>query len=85
MYLNIMIINILYVVDIVYVGVIHPCHFPLIKLFLNSGKHVLCEKPLTVNAKQAKEVVDISRKKRLFLMEVSILYNYTILYNGSPK
>ena len=38
-------------------------------LALVSGKHVLCEKPLTVNANQAKVLCDEARKRNRFLME----------------
>ncbi|MBW1674920.1 MAG: Gfo/Idh/MocA family oxidoreductase [Deltaproteobacteria bacterium] len=36
---------------------------------LNHGKHVLCEKAFSINAKQAQEMVDLAREKKLFLME----------------
>jgi predicted dehydrogenase len=36
---------------------------------LNHGKHVLCEKAFSINAKQAKAMVDLAREKNLFLME----------------
>lgn len=38
-------------------------------LVLGSGKHVLCEKALTVNATQAKILCETAKKKNLFLME----------------
>jgi predicted dehydrogenase len=36
---------------------------------LNHGKHVLCEKVLTVNADEAADVIRLAREKELFLME----------------
>lgn len=36
---------------------------------LENGKHVLCEKPFTMNEKQTRALVDIARQKKLFLME----------------
>ena len=39
-------------VDAVYVSTPHPFHLPVARIFLENGKHVLCEKPLTVNAEQ---------------------------------
>ena len=36
---------------------------------LNAGKHVLCEKPLTLNLKQTTELINLAKSKRLFLME----------------
>ncbi|KOB66089.1 Dimeric dihydrodiol dehydrogenase, partial [Operophtera brumata] len=34
-----------------------------------SGKHVLCEKPLCLNFKQAQSLINLAKKKKLFLME----------------
>ena len=38
-------------------------------LALEAGKHILCEKAFTVNAAQAKILVDKAKEKKLFLME----------------
>ena len=38
-------------------------------LALEAGKHVLCEKAFTVNAKQARKLVETAKAKKLFLME----------------
>lgn len=38
-------------------------------LCLNAGKNVLCEKAFTVNAAQAKKLVETAKAKNLFLME----------------
>ncbi|XP_076394793.1 trans-1,2-dihydrobenzene-1,2-diol dehydrogenase isoform X2 [Megachile rotundata] len=56
-------------VDIVYIGALNPQHFEIAQLMLNHGKHVLCEKPLTMNLKQTTELVNLAKKKKLFLME----------------
>ncbi len=56
-------------IDIVYVATPHHAHFAAAKLLLESGKAVLCEKPMTVNAAQARELADLARSKRMFLME----------------
>lgn len=56
-------------VDIAYIGVLNPQHFEIAKLMLEHGKHVLCEKPLTLNEKQTKKLIGISKEKNLFLME----------------
>lgn len=36
---------------------------------LSHGKHVLCEKPLTMNLKQTTELINYAKSKNLFLME----------------
>ncbi|KAJ8947542.1 hypothetical protein NQ318_005021 [Aromia moschata] len=56
-------------VDIVYVGVIHPYHYEVSKLMLENGKHVLCEKPFTMNEKQTRKLIEIARANKLFIME----------------
>ena len=56
-------------IDAIYVSTPHPFHLPVAKLFLENGKHVLCEKPLTVNAYQAEELALIAKKNGVFLME----------------
>lgn len=56
-------------VDIVYVATPHPFHYLNVQLCLEGGKAVLCEKPFTLNAAQARELVDLARDRRLFLME----------------
>ena len=56
-------------VDIVYVASPQSHHFGQAKACLVAGKHVLCEKPLTINAAQTEELVKIAREKKLFFME----------------
>lgn len=56
-------------VQIVYVATPHSHHFQNAMLALEAGKHVLCEKALTVNASQARKLVDKAREKNLFFME----------------
>ena len=56
-------------VDIVYLAPPHNAHFPIAKMLLETGKPVLCEKPITVNAKQAAELIALSRSNKTFLME----------------
>jgi predicted dehydrogenase len=56
-------------VDIVYVATPHPMHHHDALLALNAGKHVLLEKPLTLNAAEARELVDLAHEKHLVLLE----------------
>lgn len=56
-------------VDIVYVGTPHSHHYQHARAALEAGKHVLCEKPMTVNAAQTKILVELAKRKGLFLME----------------
>jgi predicted dehydrogenase len=56
-------------VDAVYVGTPHPMHHEDALLALRAGKHVLVEKPFTMNAAEAEELVAEARARGLFLME----------------
>ncbi len=56
-------------VDAIYVATPHPMHKENTLLCLAHGKHVLCEKPFTINASEAQAIIDAARKHKLFLME----------------
>lgn len=56
-------------VDVVYIATPHSHHYPWILKCLENGKHVLCEKPLCVNANQVSEVIKKQRETGLFVME----------------
>lgn len=56
-------------IDIVYVATPIGCHYEHVKLCLNAGKHVLCEKAFTQSAAQAEELYALAKEKQLFLME----------------
>jgi len=56
-------------VDAVYIATPHAMHKEDSILCLDAGKAVLCEKPFAINAREAKEVIRLARKKKLFLME----------------
>jgi predicted dehydrogenase len=56
-------------VDVVYVATPHAFHAANAAAALTSGKHVLVEKPFTVNAQQAAELVELARRCGLFVME----------------
>lgn len=56
-------------VDIVYIATPHVQHHAMALAALTAGKHVLCEKPITMDAKQARELAELARSRQLFLME----------------
>src|SRR5450759_1491159 len=56
-------------VDIVYVATTHPFHREQALMAIDAGKHVLIEKPLTLNAAHAREVLTAARDKGVFAME----------------
>lgn len=56
-------------VDAVYVATPHSCHRDNTIMCLQAGKPVLCEKPFTINAAQAAEVIQLAREKKILVME----------------
>jgi predicted dehydrogenase len=56
-------------VDIVYISTPHPLHAENAILALEAGKHVLVEKPFTLNAAEASRVRDVAAEKGLLAME----------------
>jgi len=56
-------------IDIVYIATPNTIHYEQCLEALNSGKHVLCEKPFTMNAPEAREVCSLAKEKGLFCME----------------
>lgn len=56
-------------VDVIYIATPHTLHAENALMCLAAGKHVLCEKPFTMNAREAQGVIDMAREKKRFLME----------------
>jgi len=56
-------------VDVVYVASPHSRHHDDAVMFLDAGKHVLCEKPLALSAAQVREMAEAARRSGRFLME----------------
>ncbi len=56
-------------IDVVYVATPHPLHFENTMMCLQHGKHVLCEKPMGMNAGEVNAMVNEAAAKKLFLME----------------
>ena len=56
-------------VDVVYIGTPHNLHLENTFLALDHHKHVLCEKPMGVNLKEATKMIAKAKEKNLFLME----------------
>ncbi|MBC7665372.1 MAG: Gfo/Idh/MocA family oxidoreductase, partial [Caulobacter sp.] len=55
-------------VDVVYIGTPHPDHVDTMRLAIAAGKAVLCEKPFTLNRREAEAVVAPPRRRDGFLM-----------------
>ena len=67
--------------DIVYIATPHSHHYEWIKKSLEAGKHVFCEKVITVNKEQLDEVVQLADSKGLYLSEAMTIF-YMSLYKA---
>ena len=67
-------------VDVVYISTPHPMHHDNTLLCLDAGKAVLCEKPFTINAAEARTLIERARTKRLFLMEAMWTRYFPVMY-----
>jgi len=67
-------------VEAVYIASPVCCHARQIRLAAEAGKHILCEKPLTLNVAEAKEAVDVCRRKKVLLQE-----GYMMKFHGAHR
>lgn len=75
-------------IDIVYIATPNLLHYAQTKRALEAGKNVICEKPFCTRASQARELVELAREKKLFLVEAvptSFLPNFQVLKDALPK
>ena len=56
-------------IDAIYVATPHSEHFFYALEAIKNGKHVLCEKPFTMNAYESMILLDLANAKNIFLME----------------
>lgn len=62
-------------IDLVYIPLPNHLHAEWIKKCADYGKHVICEKPLTMNAAEAREALDYARAKGVRVME-AFMYRF---------
>lgn len=60
------------------IDVVHACtpnflHYPVVMAAIRAGKHVICDKPLALDAKQAREMRDAARQAGVVN---AVVYNY---------
>ena len=56
-------------IDLAYIAIPNPFHAQYACMMMEHGKHVLCEKPMAISGKQAREMVACATKNKVFLME----------------
>lgn len=64
-------------IDAVVVATPTAAHYQLVKASLLNGKHVLCEKPLTIKKEESRELMLLAQKKTRILM-----VGYVFLFNN---
>jgi len=61
-------------IDFVAVATPNNTHFPIARDFLKAGFHVMCEKPMTLTSKEAKQLQKLVEEKNLVF---GLMHNYT--------
>ena len=56
-------------VDLVYIATPHTFHEQQAMMMMDHGKHVICEKPMAVNEREASRMIECARSNGVFLME----------------
>lgn len=62
-------------VDIIYIATPHNLHYRFLVQSLKAGKHVFCEKVITVNDKQLEEAIAIAKEKNLVICDGVTLFH----------
>ncbi len=66
-------------IDAVFIGLPNSLHCEWVIRSLEAGKHVLCDKPLGINANEARQMADAAEKNQHLLME-GFMYQYHTQY-----
>lgn len=75
-------------VNFVYIATPNLLHYEQAKKALLAGKNVILEKPFTTKVEQARELVEIAKERKLFLIDAvptAFLPNFEILKEQLPK
>lgn len=56
-------------IELVYIATPHSHHYRHMRMCLEAGKHILCEKSFTVNVAQAEKIFRLAEKKKLLVTE----------------
>jgi predicted dehydrogenase len=57
--------------DVIYIATPHSLHLENMLLCIEAGKAVLCEKPFTINAAQARQAIERAQQRKVFVMEAT--------------
>lgn len=62
-------------VDIIYISTPHNTHIQYLRKALSNGKHVLCEKSITLNSDELDEALKLAEKNHVILAEAMTIYH----------
>ena len=65
-------------VDIIYISTPHNTHIQFLRKALAAGKHVLCEKSITLNSEELEEAVQLAKEHHVVLAEAMTIYHMPI-------
>lgn len=65
-------------VDVIYISTPHNTHIGYLRKALKSGKHVLCEKSITLNSAELSEAAELAREHHVVLAEAMTIYHMPI-------
>jgi predicted dehydrogenase len=61
-------------VDAIYIATPHNLHFEHAIAAIKAGKHILCEKPVTVCSDECRQLIDAAKEQGVFFMEAMWTY-----------
>lgn len=62
-------------VDIIYISTPHNTHISYLRKALSSGKHVICEKSITLNIEELQEAYDLAKEHNVVLAEAMTIFH----------
>lgn len=65
-------------VDIIYISTPHNTHIQYLRKALAAGKHVLCEKSITLNSDELNEAIELAEKNHVVLAEAMTIFHMPI-------
>ena len=65
-------------VDIIYISTPHNTHIHYLRKALAAGKHVLCEKAITLNSEELEEALQLAKENNVILAEAMTLYHMPV-------
>ena len=62
-------------VDIIYITTPHNTHIEFLRKALSGGKHVLCEKSITLNSSELDEAIQLAKENHVILAEAMTIWH----------